>query len=702
MTDALREETVARLKTHERVVSVEFVGPSEAKVSIRVEFAQDDKPNNISFTGVRSCEDVMFVFEEGYPCSGISLKLRRDFPRNFPHINPSEEDVVPCVFEGRVSELLQQPKGILGFVDQVVDWLDKAAVGELMNPEQGWEYMRTDRSLGSVYFPLTEFRRRYERAGELRYLEIAGRVEGHWYFGAFPNFAEGETASESQSRSFCVFYVMESGKECNEYSPFCIRTFKDLKKYLNCQVKISGRELAKIIDRCERCCRDKNDLVVIVGVRRPYHLIGTDSAVEFLGFHVDVSEKDDNGKIHGMAKVESLSLPEYSTPELMRRLSGHGKAFRGRIFQLGCGSLGSKILMHLARNGNDKFVLVDNAQYYPHNNARHACVSYYAERKVDIAKATLIKLGVRKVFGHENFMEAVSIAKNTDVIIDSMATISGRNWLSKCDCSGHVVHTALYNHGQAGLLLMEGAERSPRIDDLFWGMMRSEIRGMRGVHCSVDFAAKDFEVVNIGQGCSSFTTVMDDSLISLHASGMAIRIQRCLDEGFPENGMCAFSTYGGDGSVVWKTLDIGKTYTSDGYRPDGYEVRVLSSAIEDIEDAQKKAGETETGGVLCAAVNEPIRTITVVACLPPPPDSKFDRQYFELGKEGVRKQILQIQRVTGNCVTSIGTWHTHPFGGNASTTDRKTYEELFSRRKFPTLCMIWKPDGSLEFLPDDK
>lgn len=702
MDEKLQQETAARLNTHANVASVAFVDPRTAKVSIRVEFAQDDRSSDVSSTGVRAVEDVLFVFDDDYPFAGISFRLRSDFPRDSPHVNPSENEVIPCVFEGKVSELLQQPKGILGVVDQLVDWLNKAAVGGLMNRDQGWEYMRVDRSLGSVYFPLTDLRKRFASRGELRCLEIYGCHVGDYYLGRFPDLTRESVSGDVGFRSACLFCVMDPDDVCDVYCPCAITTFKELQKYLKQQLKIDRRTFEQTLERSDHLCWGRQDLVVIAGVRRPYHLIGSDSKIEFLGFHVDVSNRDDGNRIRGSSKVEALALPEYATPELTRRLSGHGKEYMGRIIQLGCGSLGSKIAAHLARNGNAKFTLVDNAAFLPHNNARHACVSFWGEKKIDVVKRYLSRIGVEEIETQEDFRRMVLDARCSDVIIDSMATISGRNWLANCECAGHIVHTALYNHGKCGLLLIEGEDRLPRIDDLFLNVMRSRIPGVCGKECPIEFAADDFEDVNLGQGCSSYTTVLDDSTISLHAAGMSIRIQKCLEDGFPANGVCAFSKSDGEGSVKWESIAVGKTYVCEESRPDGFKVRVLACAIDDVREEQKRAGENETGGVLCAAVNEMTRTITVVACLPPPPDSKADGCSFMLGTAGVKDQIRQIQSASGNVLTSVGTWHTHPHGGSASLTDRKTYETLFTRRRFPTLCMIWKPDGTLEFLPDDK
>jgi hypothetical protein len=60
--------------------------------------------------------------------------LRADFPLNLPHINPHREGelVSPCLFEGSLDELLHR-FGLDAIVDQLIDWLHKAAAGTLLD-----------------------------------------------------------------------------------------------------------------------------------------------------------------------------------------------------------------------------------------------------------------------------------------------------------------------------------------------------------------------------------------------------------------------------------------------------------------------------------------------------------------------------------------------------------------------------------------
>jgi hypothetical protein len=69
------------------------------------------------------------------PCPRPRPFLRADFPLNLPHINPHREGelVSPCLFEGSLDELLHR-FGLDAIVDQLIDWLHKAAAGHIAGP----------------------------------------------------------------------------------------------------------------------------------------------------------------------------------------------------------------------------------------------------------------------------------------------------------------------------------------------------------------------------------------------------------------------------------------------------------------------------------------------------------------------------------------------------------------------------------------
>lgn len=108
----------------------------------------------ITAIGVKAKEDVTFIFTNHFPLEAPKVILRDDFPRCFPHINPSKSIVNPCIYEGNLSELLQQSEWMNGYLNQLIDWLEKAASNDLLNYEQGWEPMRNDDSNGFMLYDI--------------------------------------------------------------------------------------------------------------------------------------------------------------------------------------------------------------------------------------------------------------------------------------------------------------------------------------------------------------------------------------------------------------------------------------------------------------------------------------------------------------------------------------------------------------------
>jgi hypothetical protein len=96
-------------------------------------------------SGVRNAETITLSFPATYPAFAPQFALRMDFNRSHPHINsgPANLPPHPCLVAGSPTELIQS-RGIEALVDQLVDWLDKAALLKLNDPATGWEPVRRD------------------------------------------------------------------------------------------------------------------------------------------------------------------------------------------------------------------------------------------------------------------------------------------------------------------------------------------------------------------------------------------------------------------------------------------------------------------------------------------------------------------------------------------------------------------------------
>lgn len=663
--ESVREEA----QGHPHVIEAKIGVANNCLITrIKVPLPQRDEDSGVSSSGVKSEEDVCWSFSDRYPFEAPFAVLRSDFPRNFPHINPNKTDVIPCIIEGSMKELLQQPKGFLGLIDQMVVWLRKAAMDDLMDFEQGWVPMRNDEWGG--YYHLEESK-------------ISGEL---WNLS-------GVKVVKIFSADVLVALPPINAKY-SRYIPNSIQTLGDVKTF--CREALDLKTYADLAEALKTLpCNRKSEGSVLIGVRRPCNIIGTASNIEWLPFAIEIEKGGNKRHVVDRSKARLLSICEIPSPELMKRLSGCSHAGINRIVQVGCGSLGSKIALHLARNGHKRFYFVDNAYFKAHNNARHALLARSPEPKADLMRRAVERLGAEASSIYDFSQMAHSLSEN-DIVIDSTASMAFRNELSFGAFQCRIIHTALYNKGRFGVFLVEGSKRNPRVDDLFAHIMRLAVLDGK---CGINFSSVDQETVVMGQACSSVTTVMEDALISLHAAGMGMKVQDCISIGFEDEGIAGFSVED-DCSVRWNWERLDKTYLPLNERLDGFNVRILSDAIADMKCYAQQCAPHETGGFIAGIVNRNTMTITVVKCLPPTQDSVSSPTHFRLGQKGAKLHAQKIESESGGVLTYLGTWHSHPRGGTASSMDKSTYGKLFERRNFPTICLIWKCNrASVECIP---
>lgn len=151
LEDALRElagHQAMRSQVAIQQVEDRYVAVFDVEVSL-----PSRAGNDVSATGVRRLETVYLVFPPNFPLKAPTPHLRTDFPSNFAHINPHRRGnlVPPCIFEGDLTELMHR-FGIEKIVDQLVDWLKKAAAGQLLDLNQGWEPTRRGSPDTSIEF----------------------------------------------------------------------------------------------------------------------------------------------------------------------------------------------------------------------------------------------------------------------------------------------------------------------------------------------------------------------------------------------------------------------------------------------------------------------------------------------------------------------------------------------------------------------
>lgn len=368
------------------------------------------------------------------------------------------------------------------------------------------------------------------------------------------------------------------------------------------------------------------------------------------------------------------------------------------IMQIGCGSLGSKIALHLARNGNDNFILIDEKYFIPNNNARHALFSASSfNSKVELLQKAMQEIGLKNIssifkniFNIDDFKTA-----NEYIIIDSTASLSVNNYLTKKEFVGRLIHTSLYNNGTIAFVGIEGKNRGVKIIDITSLMYQKCIEDNEIAKRITDTHAT---YQSIGQGCGSFTTVCSDATISISSAGMSNLIQSKINNGFNNNGEFILGIMDENNlGMSWETniiqpLDV---QSIKGIQGEDWEIRIFQNVLYDIKIESEKWNDLETGGILIGHISIPTQTIVVTGQIEAPEDSERGKSKFYSGVKGLSEKLKSIEKSSAGMITQLGTWHSHPnSSSNPSSIDlgskRKMYED---RNNMPTVCLVSGKDG---------
>lgn len=636
--------------------------------------------------GVRAVEPVSFVFGKNFPLKAPIIILRDDFPRCFPHINPSNKDVLPCIYEGDLSELLQQSEWMNGILNQFVDWMDKAASGSLINYAQGWEPMRNENPAGFIVYDVFEL---------LAFLKDATAGSMKTYYKGHNGFLLTDAHLDSKERNKSTLIVCRStnNQVVDTYIPNTILQLSDLYAYA---LEVGISDLRAKIESYDRDSLDEDKLFVVLAIKRPCQIIGSDTNIELLNFVIHKSRPRKRKKrTLTECKVGMLLHIDEISQQLLKRMSGSKQRLDlvQNIAILGCGSLGSKICLHLARNGNGPFLCVDNDIFLPHNNARHGLSFTWPQNKAELLSFAIWSIsGYKARISRESALSADF--SECRVIIDSTASFTVRSTLISKKDLPPVISCGLYGSGKLGIMFIEGIDRRVRLDDLwaylYWHSLDSD--WLRDILYSEQGGR-----VLIGQSCGSNTVVMSDANLSMFAASMSMRIQKIMEDDFSEPGEIFISRISDEYNYSVERLIVTKSNQILAITKKEWNVRVLQSAIDRMKEQSLSAGVNETGGCLIGSVFLAAKSIVVTDILPPPSDSISSPSLFILGTEGLESKIKTIERKTNAKVTYLGTWHSHPHGGAASDKDKSTAQRLlFVRNYEPTVCLIWTPEGVIE------
>ncbi|AMK75502.1 hypothetical protein A1342_21460 [Methylomonas methanica] len=705
------------------------------EINIDVPLPRDARDKGITATGVKATEWVKIVFPTSFPAHAPRLFLRADFNRAHPHINPGRpgELVSPCIYEGRLDDLLHEPDWMNGIINQLADWLGKAATGELLDCSgQGWEPIRRDSVDGTIVTNIAIIRERMANAKNpisqyLRYeywqsiVGHSGRIidENTLYANiseAIRKFRIGNDERSSFKSYFSLAIVISGGtkKTIDIYQPDDVDNLEQLllrAESYGCRSGLENR-LKEITENITLPLIEQTlEVTVLFAVKRPCNLIGEGSDIEVIPYGISFTA-DENRRLQlTRTSVFPLVLIQKVSQQLLAETSDRNfdeSDRRKEIAMIGCGSLGSKIAMHLARSGHGPFRLYDKDCFSPHNTARHAVANSAAAEfmlpKVWLTKNLLRQIGANVTPVKNSLEDVISLLQNkpdlfakcSGLIIDATASSSVQDALSMISpkhFGAPLLQVALYGRGKIGFFGLEGKERNPRVDDLVAQLYQLGLDSSPVGNAL--YQATNFDRINTGQGCASFSMKMSDAKISLFSAGISERASELLDNGSPKVGELLVGLLTEDGlGVNWLRQPTSKIEILSIVGQSKWELRIPVALKDQMRMETEQRRPLETGGVLIGHINWGRRTIYVTGLIPPPSDSEFRTDEFLLGIQGLKKQVRVIEKNTSHTLSYLGTWHSHPNGGGASGKDRNTLAELTRERgNVPSVCLVYRPQG---------
>lgn len=693
---------------------------------------------------IRETEPIFLVLDRrDYPYRAPAVfSNRRDFPSAYlPHINPGPPGAPAslCLHRGNLDDWFAEHT-IVEFVERVRGWLRDAAMDNLMREEDGFEPTRASVTVGIIIYDqlaLTHFvKERWRKTGGEggfaflwhEYLCNPGDPRAGADAGAvrlvaplpIEMFSEPQDeltrlanevldrGSRWEDRLIGILVWPPEDQVASQYFaelPDKLVDLLTLAKNFGVPLRRGLEEHRSKGLRYTMGPTGTQETVLVpvtLAVPRPQKLIGTDTTLELLDFAVEAGDRirADNKSWSPKAVVARLG---HRTPLVLataRKISSRAPdADLGKLLFFGCGAVGSKLILHLARSGQGSMTLVDEAQLSPHNMVRHG-LSFEGVGK---NKAEALKEAIEGVFYADDITDVMAINDSALSVLrgDRKGLLDEHSWLIDATAASSLLDVVsqaelpegisccrveIADEGRLGFLSVEGPDRSPRLDDLRAALFDQAIVDddlSRWLRENRQRREREFgavlEEINVGLSCSSETMRLADEDVSLHAAAFS-RGFRHAAKGAGRNGggiqISRLDSEGAPGaSVGW--IDVAPVTVLRAKNDPDWEIRLKGGLERNLVAILEEAAPAETGGLLVGFVSLKTKTVYVTRALSAPLDSMGSPGEFVRGVEGVPEEFSRIAERTGGVLHYVGDWHSHPGGGpKLSHTDEETADDL--------------------------
>jgi integrative and conjugative element protein (TIGR02256 family) len=365
---------------------------------------------------------------------------------------------------------------------------------------------------------------------------------------------------------------------------------------------------------------------------------------------------------------------------------------------IGVGSLGSKVLEVLVRQGLCKASLIDDDLFFPHNTARHSLPGLAVGYKKAFAFAQHLagihdpdEIGKSSAFTpiEENFSKITSEELNTalaaaDCVLDFSASVSvsrelsARNNIPRCFC-------AFLTPGADTLFVhQEDGARKTRLDWLELIALRAICEKEKLSHAYT----RNSSEIWYGGPCREVSTILPNQNVSLfsaacagfftkhHHSPAARCVAYCMDSE----------------TMALEAIEI-ETTEPHIVNTDGWIVKYDDVLVANLKAMRASKLPNETGGVILGAFDREGKICSAVIASDSPSDSKAWPSGYIRGVDGLEKFVTDAGHRTAGQLQYIGEWHSHPrnYPTSPSDTDRealRTLSEKMGREGLPAVMFI--------------
>ncbi len=679
---------------------------------------------------IRKIEPViLFLDKQQYPFKAPLVHSNRiDFPKDrLPHLNPRSKEMPAsfCLYRGNLDSWFIE-HSLKELLDKAKSWLEDAASGNLIREYDRFEGTRIDERYGYNVFDINEFIsivESYWKGNEttgghvfLRYKILNSSMDPligfNKYSISFDHQVYGEILSENLEYATKINQILD---KCTEnistqalvsqtrFQTFGIliwpaknaisgKYFAGFPKNLSELVDLTIHFNIDLTEALQQFITNKLnirvEIPITIAILRPQKLINYDSNIEFLTFLLKLPE----GEVKNLATickdipVEILGHRNPLSVKKAREISGNPLDLDyGKLLFLGSGAIGSKIILHFARNGFVNCSIVDNDIISPHNLVRFGLIHeslgcnkakamkntikgiFYSDEKsvkVEAIEDNAINLFLKKSEFRFNEYNWVIDTTASPLILNLLTSVNVRNFPNYCRCE-------IANSGKIGLMYVEGEERKPRVDDLqvlVFDMAIDRYEVSKWLQLNRDERdtqlGSRLQEINIGISCSSETMRLSDELVSLHSAAFTTGFKKIIKQKRMKEGCIQLNVYDEDSDTPFsfRNIKIPQTIVLKCRNKPEWEVRIKSGIDTSLRELLDKSKPDETGGVLIGLINTNTRAIYITRAMKAPSDSISSPYAFVRGVSDIPDEIQQIHELTGSMLGYVGEWHTHPKG----------------------------------------